>query len=371
VIAKYDFVSELRRCRSTDRTGIVKDLDLHRSARRTPVVLQRLSFRAGGAFAVIAICCLTASDPAAAPQQAPTQPASAMGTAVLWRDPGSMAGRDLFWGSASETRAPQGPFTFVEEDTSGTQPKVTVTDTRGQTWDVKFGHEVPAEIASNRFLWALGFLGEEMYLVRDGIIQGGKELRRAAEHLGPNASFKNARFRRRDPQIMRTDEEWTFQKNPFVGTKELSGLMIVMNLINNWDVQGSRNNKVLEVTMAGRGSERWFIVSDLGATFGRMGGPLGRKSKWNLKDYLAEDFIEAVKDGYLKLDYEGFGKDDLGLVPLEHARWFAALASQLTMRQLRRAFEAAGATPEEVDGYSKKLSAKITELQNAVSNAGL
>ena len=287
-------------------------------------------------------------------------------SAILWRDPGPINSRNLLWGCAAEARAPQGPFVFVEEDLSGTQPKMTVTDARGETWDVKFGHEVPAEIASNRFLWALGYLCEEMYLVRDGTVQQVKRLERATEHLAKDGTFKNARFRRRDPQMRRTKEEWTFEKNPFVGTKELSGLIIAMNLINNWDIQGARNNRVLEVTLPDGGSERWYIVSDLGATFGRMGGRIGRKTKWNLNDYIEEDFIEGVENGRLKLDYEGLGKGELGPIPIEHARWFTALAAQLTPEQLRGAFEAAGATPKEIEGYSNRLTEKISELQAAL-----
>ena len=85
-----------------------------------------------------------------------------------------------------------------------------------------------------------------------------------------------------------------------------------------------------------------------------------------MKDYIAEDFIERVQDGALHLDYEGFESKGLGEVPLEHARWFAGLVAQLTPAQLRAAFEAAGASPQEVDGYSTRLAAKIAELQKAV-----
>jgi hypothetical protein len=38
----------------------------------------------------------------------------------------------------------------------------------------------------------------------------------------------------------------------------------------------------------------------------------------------------------------------------------------LTAEQVRTAFEAAGASPEEVAGYSKKIMEKITELQHVV-----
>lgn len=285
---------------------------------------------------------------------------------VLWRDPSPIAERDPYWGFGRATRAPEGPFTFVEEDTDGTQAKLTVTDRHGQSWDVKLGREVHGEIAANRLLWLLGYLGEEIYFVRKGNIRGAQGLRRAHEHIRVDGAFVNARFRRRDAPGDRTDEEWSFHKNPFLGSKELSGLIITMNLINNWDIRGSRNNRVLDVKLPGGKSQRWFIVSDLGATFGRMGGPLGRRSKWNLEDYLDEDFIESAQDGYVKLDYEGFGKGDLGRIPIDHVRWFVALVSKVRVEQLRRAFEAAGATAEEIDGYSTRFLQKISELQAAV-----
>src|SRR5829696_5670729 len=96
-----------------------------------------------------------------AQRSAPAQNAPAK----LWRDPSPIAQRDLRWGGGSEARAPKAPFAFVEEDHGGSQPKVTVTDANGVTWDVKFGVEVSSELASNRIVWALGYLTEEMYYV--------------------------------------------------------------------------------------------------------------------------------------------------------------------------------------------------------------
>ena len=304
--------------------------------------------------------------PTAEGQGRATRQSSGQGAALLWRDPSPIGQRDLRWGSGSEARAPKAPFTFVEEDTGGSQPKVTVTDAGGVTWDVKFGIEVSSELASNRIVWGLGYLVEEMYYVAAGTIQRVTGVKRAAKEIGPGGSFKHARFRRADAQLRRTDEPWTFQQNPFLGTKEMSGLVILMNLINNWDIDKALNNRVVVPALPDGRMERWFIVSDLGATFGKMGGSMGQKTKWNLKDYIAEDFIERVKDGKLQLDYEGFESKNLGEVPLDHARWFTSLATQLTPAQLRSAFEAAGATPQEVDGFSKRLAAKIAELQGAV-----
>lgn len=284
---------------------------------------------------------------------------------ALWQDPGPVATRDLFWGIGDAERAPKGPFIFVEEDTSGSQPKIVVTDSRGTTWDVKLGEEVHAEIAANRLVWAFGYFVEETYFVPSGKLDKWPALKRGAEHLDASGGFTNARFRRRDPAAIRTREEWKFDQNPFLGRQELSGLRLLMTMINNWDVRGATNNKVLEVTTPEGRRERRFIVGDLGATFGRMGGPISNHSKWRLDHFLKEGFIEQVKDGVIHLDYDGWDSD-MDRVPIEHARWFASLASQLTPDQIRKVFEAAGAKPEEVEGYSKKIAEKIAQLQVVV-----
>jgi hypothetical protein len=285
--------------------------------------------------------------------------------AVLWKDPGPIADRDLFWGQGSADRAPQGPFTFVEEDDGGTQPKIVVTDARGVTWDVKFGEEVKAEIAANRFVWALGFATEEMYFVRTGVVRNHDRDGRAAGFLSRDGNFLNARFRHKDPAIVRTDEDWTLRKNPFVGGRELSGLMTLMTLLANWDIGGTRNTKVLRVTDRDGPVELRYAVTDLGASFGRMGGRLASHSKWKLADYDAEGFVEKVEGEELHLDYDGL-EPGVDHIPIEHARWFASLLAQLTPAQVRRAFEAAGATPDEVEGFTKRVVEKIAELQAAV-----
>ena len=285
--------------------------------------------------------------------------------AVLWKDPGPIGSRDLFWGMGSAERAPQGPFSFVEEDGGGTQPKMIVTDARGVTWEVKFGEEAKGEVATNRFMWATGFGVEEMYFVPTGVVNGVKSAGRAGGHIAPTGNFSAARFRRRNPESVRTDDEWTLRENPFVGQKELSGLKMLMTLVANWDIGGTRNTRVLRVTNPDGSIERRYTVTDLGASFGRMGGRLSSHSKWNLEDYKAEGFVEKVADGELHLDYDGI-EPGVDRVPLEHARWFASVLAQLTPEQIRRAFEAAGASRQEIDGYSKRMMEKIAELQAAV-----
>jgi hypothetical protein len=321
---------------------------------------KRLSFWL--VFAVVAAGCASAGSSSLKP----ALPADATAPAVLWRDPGPIGSLDLFWGSGAEHRAPQGPFTFVEEDKSGTNPKITVKDARGATWDMKFDEEVHAEVAANRIVWALGYFVEDQYFVKEGTVTGATGLSRAATFIGPGGAFKNARFRARNPDTPRTEEDWTLQSSPFARSKELSGLMILMTLVNNWDIQGPRNNKVLRATAPDGRVERRYLVADLGATFGRMGGGVvTNHTKWNLDHFRQEPFIEKVSDGTVHLDHDGFDPD-LDKVPLEHARWFAGLVAQLTPAQIRRAFEAAGAPPDLVEGFSAKLTEKIAALKTAV-----
>jgi hypothetical protein len=302
------------------------------------------------------------------PVETASRPQSDGVTARLWRDPGSVAARDLFWGSGGPDRVPQAPFKFQEEDTGGTQPKLVVVDARGVVWDVKFGIESRAEVAANRIVWSLGYLVEEMYFVAEGVIQDAPRLKRADDHVSADGRFRSARFRRRNPNMERIGDGWAFERNPFFGRQDLSGLMILMTLINNWDIEGPRNNAILRVTTPEGSLEHWYIVADLGAAFGRMGGVVSNHSKWNLADFLTERFIERVSRDGLDLDYDGLDPS-LDVVPLEHARWFAGLASQLNETQLRRAFEAAGASRAEIEGFSVKLTTKITELSAAVAPA--
>ena len=300
-----------------------------------------------------------------APLLAQTQPVGTTGNADpsqrMWIDPGAIAARDLFWGMGSELRVPKPPFKFVEENTSGTQPKIVVTDVSGATWDVKFGPEAQAEVAASRFVHALGYFTEESYFLSAGKIDGVRGLKRAAEHVSPSGMFSRARFTRRDPAVVPLEEEWTFQQNPFAGTQELSGLLILMTMLNNWDIRGAANNEVIRFTTPGGAQERRYLVGDLGATFGRMGGPISNRSKWVLADYKSEGFIEKVEEGIVHLDYDGFDSK-MDRVPIAHARWFAALAAQLTPEQVRRAFLAAGASPEEVEGFSARFLEKVAQL---------
>ena len=303
------------------------------------------------------------------PPVAPQSPKVPQGIPIIWRDPGAIGSKDLYWGIGRSDRAPQPPFVFVEEDAGGRNAKVNIRDARGMIWNVKFSNshenEVHAEIAASRLTWALGYLVEESYYVAEGRIEGVGKLRQAASSIAPDGTFRSARFEPRAPEVVRTGQHWSFEKNPFLGSKELAGLKILTTLLNNWDIKTS-NTAILQVPTENGRVEEWHLFSDLGATFGRMDqrGLFAQRNKWNLADYEDQKFIDGVRNGRLNLHHRG--DPPIDSVSLGHARWFAELATQLTADQIRQAFKAAGASAPEIEGFSARVMAKIDELRSAV-----
>lgn len=286
---------------------------------------------------------------------------------VLWHDPGAVSRLDLFHGATSEARAPKPPFTFIKEDNSGTKPKIQLRDSNGMTWSVKFdrrsgrGREIPAEIAASRIAWALGYFVEESYLVRDGAIAGVNHLQRGKRVLDERGHFTLARFEPRPDDVKRLDIRWTVADNPFAGSQELSGLVILAALLNDWDFRAGNTTALRAKTAAG--DETQYLVSDWGTAFGRMSP---RRSRWDLDDYREQVQFFTVRGDEVELNLHADDRPQPSRVPREHARWFVRRASELTVAQLRRAFEAGGATSQEQHGFATAVKQRIDALRHAI-----
>jgi hypothetical protein len=273
--------------------------------------------------------------------------------AVLWRAPDDIAARDLFAGPGGEAMRPDlRRVTFIKEEKGGYSTKYRVRDASGREWVAKVGKEAQSETAAVRLLWAVGYVTEVNYLVPRLNIEG-------------RGVFENARLEARPEGVERLDE-WKWTENPFVGTKELQGLIVSMALLNNWDIKDT-NNKVLFVRdAAGRGELR-YVVSDLGATFGRV--KLDVPGFWRLarsrntpEDFRKDPFLEDVKGGQVFLFYKGKRQDLFDDIRVDEARWIGSLFSKLSRRQIEDAFRAANYTPEEVGILSAALRERIAEL---------
>src|SRR5688572_26575066 len=214
--------------------------------------------------------------------------------AIMWRDPGDVASRDLRYGPGAPSLAPVAPFTFVKEDKSGESPKFEVRDARGVRWTVKLGEEAQAETVATRLVWAVGYFAEEAYYYDRVRIRRLPKLCRGMDYVGARGTITSARFEPRRNNVKRGDP-WDWDKNPFADTKELNGLKILMVLLNNYDAR-KENNRVLQVKNPATGElETRCAVTDLGATLGKAGGLGGKRSKNNLEDFLATKFLKGVE----------------------------------------------------------------------------
>lgn len=318
-------------------------------------------------LSLLFVLALAALPAAAAPQGAKEKKekkekkAAPRGTPVLWRAPADIVTRDLYLGPGGESMRPDlRKVTFLKDETGGYSTKFRVRDASGREWVAKVGKEAQSETAAVRLLWAVGYMTEVVYLVPRLGVEG-------------KGTFENVRLEARPESVERLDE-WKWADNPFVGTKELQGLIVMMALLNNWDIKDS-NNKVLYVgdAAAGRGELR-HIVSDLGATFGRVKVNVPgiwrlQRSRNNPEDYWEDPFLEDVKNGQVFLFYKGKRQDLFDDIRIDEARWIAGLLSKLSDRQISDAFRAANYTPEEVRTLSEAVRARIGELNTIRGNA--
>jgi hypothetical protein len=271
------------------------------------------------------------------------------GTPVLWRDPGNIASRDLFAGPGGADMKPDlSRVTFIKEESGGYSKKYRVRDGQGRIWVAKLSKEAQPETAATRILWAVGYQTEIPYLVPSVNIEG-------------KGTFENVKFEARPEHVKRLDF-WSWDDNPFVGTKEFQGLKVLMVLIENWDIKDD-NNKILQVRSEQTGrDELLYIISDLGATFGKTGG-IASRSRNEPEDYVKAKFINEVKGDYVDFRFSGKRQSLFERITIEHARWIGSLLAQLTDQQIQDAFRAANYKPEQVKMLSEALRGRITELE--------
>jgi hypothetical protein len=273
-------------------------------------------------------------------------------SAVLWTPPNDIAKRDLFHGPGGVQGAPNlRRVTLIKEEKGGYSTKFRVRDGSGREWVAKVGKEAQAETAAVRLVWAVGYETEINYLVPTVNIRG-------------KGVFHNVRFEAR-PQNIKRDGEWSWNRNPFIGTPELQGLKIMMALLNNWDLKDS-NNEILTIRGGADQGQRLYIISDLGATFGKASGvPFFwriMRSRNNPDDYQEAKFVDGIKGDRVDLNYHGKNRELFDDIKLEDASWIADWLARLTDRQLSDAFRAANYDRQDIRVLSATVRRRINEL---------
>lgn len=304
------------------------------------------------------------------------------GTPVIWRDPGDISSRNLRYGPGSAELAPVAPFTFIKEETSQTSPRFRVRDARGVTWTVKLGVEAQAETVATRLVWAMGYFADEAYYFDRAEINNWPRLARGQEFVESGRFVRGARFEPKRPEAVR-GQIWDWLQNPFVGKREFDGLKVLMVLLANYDTRLDNNRIIYQKNPESGQMEARYVVTDIGATLGHVGGLGGTRVKNNLEHFLMTKFIVGVQDGLVEFDYNttpkgagkfasifspGYGKRQankekaMRRIPVENARWMGQQLSRLSDEQLRDAFRAAGYDDTTMEGFIRTLRQRIDML---------
>ena len=270
------------------------------------------------------------------------------GTPVMWKDPTDLESRNLLLGAGGEQMKPDiSKITFIEQKTGGYSTKYRVRDAKGNEWVAKVGKEAQTDTAANRLLWALGYETEIAYLIPHLKIEGKGE-------------FDNVRLEARPADVKRGGN-WMWENNPLQSKPEFRGLKILMVMLNNWDMKDD-NNEILarRGDTTGEGELR-YIISDLGATFGKTGGFLSR-SRNDVPDYVKAEFIKKVNGDVIDFSYSGKNQKLFEGLTVADARWLSNLLKRLSDDQIKDAFRSANYTPEEVDLLAGAFRERINAL---------
>ncbi|MBV9771476.1 MAG: hypothetical protein JOZ32_18030 [Bryobacterales bacterium] len=297
----------------------------------------------------------------------------------LWREPKQIGSENLFYGPGGKEHEPHGPFTFVKEDMSGTNPKYDVRDEDGVKWKIKLGAEARPETVATRFVWAVGYHADEDYFLPEAEVKGlPAHLRRGRKMVAANGVMHNVRLKREEGE--KSEGYWRWRDNPFTGTRELYGLRVMMAVISNWDLKDD-NNSVRDEKRKGGEERREYEVRDLGASFGSPGeGATHAGSKGNVVAYRRSKFIKREGREFVDFNiparpamiflfnpHEFFGRMNLRWIgrhiPREDAKWVGDMLGQLSHDQIRDAFRAAGYSGEELDGFTSAFEGRIAELK--------
>lgn len=271
---------------------------------------------------------------------------------VMW-EAVNIGERDLYWGPGGQQMFPVlEKAKYVGRQPGGNNLKHRLKDGTGREWVIKIADESQPEAAAVRLLWAIGYRTEINYLV-------------PKLEIAKVGNYKNVRFEARPENIKRL-ERWSWSDNPFAGTNEFEGLKIMMAMLNNWDLK-DENNVILQ-----DGDRHYYVISDLGASFGRLADTSTSRSGRSVnkpEHYAQSDFIKQVRDGVIEFDYRGSADYLVKGIKVEHGRWLADLLLQLSDKQIEDAFRASNYETEDVKLLAQALKSRIRELDEATRQA--
>jgi hypothetical protein len=273
--------------------------------------------------------------------------------AQLWVEPKERS--DLFWGVGGKALAPNpaATYTVIEIKRTGFSRGYTVKDPADREWSVKLPPEASTEVAASRIFWAAGYHQPPIYY-----------LARWTAAKAPSANPQlPGRFREKDPTLrgglgLRDNGTWSYYRNPFIGTRELKGMLVLHAMLGNSDLKDD-NNALYELREAYEGASTWYVTRDLGHTFGRTGildAPRGEPDVFD-----ETPFITGVVNGRVKLHWRGLHRGLFDEITTADVIWICSRLNRLTDPQWRDAFRAGGIHDSDADRFIRRLKQKIAE----------
>ena len=270
--------------------------------------------------------------------------------AELWVQPET--GRDLFWGVGGQRLAPDPSLTYKVLDVKrgGFSMGLTVEGPDKRKWSAKMPPEAPTEVVASRLLWGLGYHQPPIYYV-------GKWNADGAPDHNPQLP---ARFRESKPDLhgLDADDIWSYYSNPFVGTKEMNGLLVLQVMLGNSDLKDEQN-ALYKLKQPFEGATRWYVARDLGQSLGRTGvidAPRG-----DIKVFEETPFIKGMAGGFVRFDYRGRHGRLVDHMTPDDVRWICEKLQRLTDTQWDDAFRAGGYNPQIAARFIKRFKQKIQE----------
>jgi len=268
----------------------------------------------------------------------------------LWMKP--EAGRDLFWGVGGKALMPDASatYTVIEVKTSGFSKGYTVTGADGREWSAKFPPEASTEVVASRIHWGIGYHQPPIYYVPEW---------RAEKATSANPQ-KAARFREKSPNLhgLNAKGEWSYYQNPFVGTPQLAGLLVLEAMLGNSDIKDAQN-AIYHLSEPFEGAQVWYVARDLGQTFGKTG--VINAPRGDIEAFEKTPFIHGVTNGRVKLEWHGRHGALLDNIKPSDVRWICERLQTLTDAQLEDAFRAGGYTGDLAQRFIRRLKQKIAE----------
>jgi hypothetical protein len=279
-----------------------------------------------------------------------TSPATPDQVAELWKEPDSP--RELFWGIGGARLAPDPNVTYkvLEVKHGGFSMGMTVEGPGKRKWSAKLPPEASTEVVASRLLWAVGYHQPPVYYLGRWNADGSPD---------PNPQLP-ARFRETKPDLHGLDADgmWSYYRNPFVGTRELNGLLVLQVMLGNSDLKDEQN-VLYTLKTPFEGASRWYVARDLGQSFGRTGvldAPRG-----DPKVFEETPFIKGMVEQYVRFDYRGRHGVLVDHMTVQDVRWICEKLQRLTDQQWQDAFRAGGYATETANRFIRRFKQKIEE----------